>query len=393
MRNVVIAGYGRTPFSRARPKDPEKDPLSGLSGEELLAAIVPQLLDAAKVAKDELDDFIVGCALGVGEQWTFGGRTTSLLCGLPPSVPARSVDMQCGSGMAALQTGYLEIASGQADIVMVGGFEQMTRVPVGPTLFDKGCVSVNPKLLRRNSDWDMFTGLNMGLSAELLAERQGFSRSELDRFAVTSHHRAAVAHDNGVFRGEIIPVTGADGTVLLESDQSIRPETNSEELAQLKSVFKSNGVITAGNSSPLNAGAAAMILMSEEFAHSRGVKPSARILATGLAGVRPELMGIGPVPATHKALRLVDKTVGDIALWEINEAFSVVVLHAARELGLSPEQINIHGGALAIGHPLGATGLRLVGTLARSLDSGQYGCASACVGGGQGIATIIEGCG
>jgi acetyl-CoA acyltransferase len=396
MRQVVIANYGRTPFSRARPKDPQQDPLSALTGEDLLAGIVPQVLSEAQVSGAEVDDFIVGCALGVGEQWTFGGRTSSLRCGLPPSVPARSVDMQCGSGMAAIQIACGEIATGQADIVVVGGMEQMTRVPVGPTLFEKGYLAVNPKLLRRTADWDMLTGLNMGLTAELLAERQGYSRAQLDDLAVRSHRRAALALDQGYFQGEIIPVTDeADGnSLLLAVDQSLRRETCRADLDQLKPVFKADGVITAGNSSPLNAGAAAMVLMAEEIAETRGIRPIARILVTTTAGVRPELMATGPVPATQKALRLAKLATRDIDLWEINEAFSVVVLYAAEQLDLKLSQINMNGGALALGHPLGATGIRLVGTLARTLNqTGQKrGCATACVGGGQGIATLIEAC-
>lgn len=396
MRNVVIGSYGRTPFSRARPKDPHKDPLADLTGGELLAGIVPQLLTQARVAGREIDDFIIGCALGVGEQWTFGGRTSSLLCGLPAEVPAKFIDMQCGSGMAAIQHGALEIATGQAEIVVVCGMEHMTRVPVGPKLFEQGHMSVNPKLMRRTEAWDMLTGMNMGLTAELLAEQQGYSRAQQDAFSVRSHQRAAAALDQGFLQGEIIPLP-ADGTSDrpgFSLDQSIRRETSLDGLAELKTVFKADGVITAGNSSPLTVGAAAMVLMSEDLAKSRGLSPPARILTTATAGVRPELMGTGPVPAAQKALHHAGLKIQNIDYWEINEAFSVVVLHAAEQLGLNLEQVNVHGGALAIGHPLGATGIRLVGTLARTLrlTEKRRGCATACVGGGQGIATVIEAC-
>jgi acetyl-CoA C-acetyltransferase len=257
-------------------------------------------------------------------------------------------------------------------------------------------MSVNPKLMRRTEAWDMLTGMNMGLTAELLAEKQGYSRAQLDAFAVRSHRRAAAALDQGFLQGEIMPLS-ADGTSATPGfalDQSIRPETSLADLAQLKTVFKADGLITAGNSSPLTVGAAAMVLMSEELAKSRGLAPTARILTTATAGVRPELMGTGPVPAAQKALRHAGLNIQDIDYWEINEAFSVVVLHAAEQLGLNLDQINVHGGALAIGHPLGATGIRLVGTLARTLQltETQRGCATACVGGGQGIATVIEAC-
>lgn len=396
MRNVVIGSYGRTPFSRARPRDPQKDPLADLTGEELLARIVPQLLTQARVEGREIDDFIIGCALGVGEQWTFGGRTSSLLCGLPAEVPAKFIDMQCGSGMAAIQHGFMEIATGQAEIVLVCGMEHMTRVPVGPKLFEQGHMSVNPKLMRRTEAWDMLTGMNMGLTAELLAEKQGYTREQLDDFAIRSHQLAAAAFDRGFLQAEIMPLAaeGESDRPGFAVDQGIRRDTCLEDLAELKTVFKADGLITAGNSSPLTVGAAAMVLMSEDLAKSRGLVPTARILATATAGVRPELMGTGPVPASQKALRHTGLKIKEIDCWEINEAFSVVVLHAAEQLGLNLEQINIHGGALAIGHPLGATGIRLVGTLARTLKltEKRRGCATACVGGGQGIATIIEAC-
>ncbi len=394
MRQVVIGSYARTPFSRARPKEPQKDPLADLTGEELLTGIVPQLLSQAQVESQEIDDFIIGCALGVGEQWTFGGRTSSLLCGLPPEVSAKFIDMQCGSGMAAIQHGSMEIATGQADIVVVCGMEHMTRVPVGPKLFEEGHMSINPKLMRRTDDWDMVTGLNMGLTAELLAEKHGYTRAQLDGYSVRSHQLAAEAFDRGFLQGEIVPLPG-DGkndTTDFSVDQSIRRETSLEGLAELNTVFKADGVITPGNSSPLTVGAAAMVLMSEDLAKSRGLSPTARILTTATAGVRPELMGTGPVPASQKALRHAGLKIEEIDRWEINEAFSVVVLHAAEQLGLNLDHINVHGGALAIGHPLGATGIRLVGTLARTLrqTGKRLGCATACVGGGQGIATVIE---
>ncbi len=395
MENIVIAAYGRTPFSRSRPKEPEKDPFGELTGEELLAAIMPEVLGRGAISCGDADKFLVGCALGVGEQWTFGGRTSSLLAGLSARVPSHFIDMQCGSGMAGIHTAFAEIASGQADIVIAAGMEQMTRVPVGPSLFKQGFMKVNKALLTEHPEWDMATGLNMGLTAELLASRGGYGRKELDAFAVSSHQRAALAASDGFFSAEIIPLSGLDEAgkpLRVSADLSIRGGTDSASLANLKPVFKEDGVITAGNSSPLNAGAAAMVLMSETEAKRRGVTPMARIIATGCAGVPPEMMGDGPVPASLKALERAGLSATDIDLWEINEAFSVVVLNAADKLGLAMDRVNVNGGALALGHPLGATGVRLVGTLARALQTSgeKYGCATACVGGGQGIATIIE---
>lgn len=395
MQQVVIGAYRRTAFSRARPRDPEQDPFNSLTAEELLAQTVAVVMKDVGVGPDDADNFIVGCALGVGEQWTFGGRTSSLLAGLGAGVPARSLDMQCGSGMAAIESGFFEIACGQAEIIIVGGMEHMTRMPIGPKLFEKGYVKVNPAVYRKSSDWDMVTGLNMGLTAELLAEQQGFDRRQLDEFAVRSHRLAAAAAKQNFFREETIPVRipGSDSPLTLD-DQNIRAETCVEELAALKTPFQDNGVISAGNSSPLSTGAASLVLMSEDTADRKGIQPIAKILATGIAGVRPELMGTGPIPAIEKALHHAKMSPADIDVWEINEAFSVVVLNAVRGLGLDLNRVNVHGGALAIGHPLGATGVRLVGTLARILrEKGQkLGCAAACIGGGQGIAIIIEAC-
>lgn len=389
MRSVVIVGYGRTPFSRARPQQPDKDPYGEFTAEELLAQVVPVVLEQAGVESAALDNCYVGCALGVGEQWTFGGRTASLLAGLAPDVPARFIDMQCGSGMAAIHSAYLEIACGQADTGLACGMEQMTRVPVGPELFRKGFMVVNPKVYRTTAEWDMVTGLNMGLTAELLAQNCGHTREQLDAYAVMSHQRAVQAYQENFFAAELIPVVAT-----CTADQSLRPQTDAAGLAELQTVFKEDGVITAGNSSPLNSGASAMVLMDEASALRRGLQPLARIVATGCAGVRPELMGTGPVPAIRKSLKNAGWSADNVDLWEVNEAFSTVVLHASERLSIPTERLNVQGGALSIGHPLGATGVRLVGTLARSLQirGKRTGCAAACVGGGQGIATLIEAC-
>lgn len=395
MKNVVIAGYLRTPFSRSKPREPEKDPFHSFTAEELLAKVIGPLLKRTGINNDEPEDFLVGCALGVNEQWTFGGRTPLLMAGLSTDIPARMIDMQCGSSMAAVHTAFLEIACGQKNIALACGMEHMTRVPVGPYLFDREHMTINRKLLKPNDNWDMATGLNMGLTAELLAEKNKYTREMLDIYAERSHKLAAHADESGFFAGELVPVKGhlPDGREhIVDRDMSIRPGTTAEELAQLKTVFKKDGVITAGNSSPLNSGAAAMVLMSEEEAQKRGIEPLARIVSTGSAGTRPELMGTGPVPASLKALANAGLSATDIDVWEINEAFSAVVLNAIDGLGLPPGAVNMNGGAISVGHPLGASGVRLIGTLARTLKDrkGKLGCATACIGGGQGIATVIE---
>ncbi|PLX69089.1 MAG: acetyl-CoA C-acyltransferase [Denitrovibrio sp.] len=395
MKNVVIAGYLRTPFTRSKPREPQLDPFQDYTAEELLKTVIRPLLKKSKVAHDEADDFIVGCALGVNEQWTFGGRTPLLTAGLGTNVPARMIDMQCGSGMAAIHTAFLEIACGQKDIAIACGMEHMTRVPVGPYLFNMEHMKVNKNLFKKSDEYDMVTGMNMGLTAELLAERNGYTREMLDSYAERSHRLAGEADESGFFNGEINPIDGqgAEGRVFkVRSDMNIRPETTIEGLSKLKTAFKDGGMITAGNSSPLTTGAAGMVLMSEETASKKGLKPLARIVSTGSAGTRPEMMGTGPVPASLIALKNAGLNPEDINFWEINEAFSAVVMNAVDELKIPMDNVNINGGAISIGHPLGASGVRLVGTLARILQqkNGKIGCATACIGGGQGIATIIE---
>lgn len=395
MRNVVIASYLRTPFTKSKPRDPDRDPFHEYTAEELLKVIIKPLIKRANVAPDEPEDFLVGCALGVNEQWTFGGRTPLLRAGLGTNVPARMIDMQCGSSMAAIHTAFLEIACGQKDIAIACGMEHMTRVPVGPYLFNMGHMTVSKEIMKKTDEWDMVTGLNMGLTAELLAEKNGYTREQMDEYAERSHKLAANAEERYFLCGEIYPMDGQDscGSVFhVDHDRCIRAETTVEKLAELKTVFKKDGVITAGNSSPLTTGASGMVLMDEETAVRKGLTPLARIVSTGTAGTRPELMGTGPVPASEKALKNAGLRTDDIDFWEINEAFSSVVLNAVDELKLDIGKVNVNGGGISIGHPLGATGVRLVGTLARTLHDkkGNLGCAAACIGGGQGIATIIE---
>lgn len=314
------------------------------------------------------------------------------LANLPKEIPAKFVDQQCGSAMAAVHIGYLEIATGNADVVLAGGMEHMTRIPM-----DALDSTMNPMFFSEPqfAHWDMETSLNMGLTAEKLFEISGLTREELDQWALRSHQRAAKAQADGFFKGEILPVEAeqADGSKMtVEMDQSVRPGTTLEKMGQLRPVFKEGGAITAGNSSPLNAGAAAMILISREKALEIGLTPMGRVRSIGFAGVDPTIMGEGPIPATRKALKTAGLAAEGIDFWEINEAFSVVALHAIRRLGIDPERVNVKGGGIAMGHPLGATGIRLIGTLARILEAegGRFGVATACVGGGQGVATLIE---
>jgi acetyl-CoA acyltransferase len=397
MKEVVIAGYLRTAQSRSRPNDPARDVFCKMRGDELIAKLLPEVVKASGIAPKEIDDFIVGCATAVGEQWAYGGRNPIFLANFPETIPAKFVDQQCGSSMAAVHIGFMEIAQEFCDIVLVGGYENMTRVPMGMATRDRGHIAPHLGLFTDPAylHWDMMTSTNMGLTAEKLSAQAGFTREELDKWGVRSHQRAAQAQANGFLAGEILPIEAeqADGTILkVATDQAVRGDTTLEGLAKLKPAFKKDGVITPGNSSTLNAAASSMILMSKETALKKGIKPLATIKSIGFAGVDPTIMGAGPVPASKMALEKAGLKASDIDFWEINEAFCAVVLNCIKEFGLDPEKVNVMGGGTSIGHALGATGVRLVGTLARTLNAkgGRYGLANACVGGGQGVATVIE---
>jgi acetyl-CoA C-acetyltransferase len=268
---------------------------------------------------------------------------------------------------------------------------------MGGSLIDRGAIVPNMTLFMDPSyrHWDMMTTMNMGLTAEKLFAGSGFSKEDMDSWGVRSHQLAAKAQAEGYFADEIMPIEAeqADGSVLtVDTDQAVRGDTTLEGMAQLRPAFKKDGNITAGNSSPLNAAATSMLLMSKETARRKGIQPLATIRSIGFAGVDPTIMGQGPVPASRMALEKAGLGVSDIDYWEINEAFSIVALNCIRELGIDPDKVNVKGGGIAIGHALGATGIRLTGTLARilRLQGGRYGCANACVGGGQGVATVIE---
>ncbi len=397
MREVVITGYLRTAQSRSRPKDPARDVFCRYRSEELLAKLMPELTKRNGIKPEELDDFIVGCATAVGEQWEYGGRFPIFLANFPESLAAKFVDQQCGSSMAAIHMGFMEIATDNADIVMVGGMEHMTRVPMGGVTSDAGMVAPNLALFSAPEylHWDMMTTLNMGLTAQKLLLKSGLTREDMDKWSLRSHQLAAKAQAEGFFDDEILPIDAeqADGTVLtVKTDQAVRADATLEGLAKLAPAYRKDHLVTAGNSSPLNAAASTMILMAKETAEAKGIKPMATIRSIGFAGVDPTIMGAGPVPASQKALKKAGLQAQDVDYWEINEAFAIVALNCIKELGLNPDKVNINGGGVAIGHALGATGIRLVGTLARILEkkNARYGCANACVGGGQGVATVIE---
>jgi len=397
MREAVIAGYLRTAQSRSRPNDPERDWFYKLRADDLLSRLLPELLKRTGVKGEEIEDCITGAAIGMSENFTYGGRLPVYLSNLPDTVAAKYVDQQCGSSMAAVHIGAMEIMLGYADIVVAAGMEHMTRVPMGQSFRKEGHAKVNMRLLEeeRYAHWDLRNAMNMGMTAEKLFSQRSFNREEMDQWAKRSHDLAVKAQREGFFDGEVFSIEAeqADGSIMtVKKDQAVREHVTLEALAELKPAFTENGVITAGNSSPLNAAASSIVLMSKDKSREKGIQPLATIRSIGFAGVDPTIMGVGPVPATKRALKSAGLTVEDIDYWEINEAFTIVALNCIGELGIEPERVNVKGGATAIGHPLGATGCRLVGTLARILNEKdtRYGCANACCGGGQGVATIIE---
>lgn len=391
MNPVYLTHYQRTAFSRAHPKKVGVDALADWPADRLLALLIDHSLEVSGIGPDRVDDLSLGCALAVKEQWSFGGRYPLMQSRLGDQAATRMIDQQCGSSLAALRFGMMTIGCGAADIALAGGYEQMTRVPMGPALFKEGTLGVPTMPEHNGKTYDMGVALNMGLTAERLAEQSGISRAQMDAFACRSHQRAHQAQKQGFFKNEILPVAVSESESFSQ-DACIRPDTQPDALAQLPAAFSENGDITAGNSSPLTSGASLAMLMSEVALEETGATPLARVVACADRGTRPELMGQGVVPAVQRLLLKSGLTVSDIDLWEINEAFSVVPLYAQQRLGIADDKLNIQGGALALGHPLGATGVRLAGTLARSLQitQGRYGIAAACIGGGQGIALLVE---
>lgn len=381
--------YKRTAFSRARPTDPDRDVFNSIRMDQALSELIKDSISTNGINPAQIDDIIVGCAYQRDENWTYGGRHPVFLSDLPVSVPSMAVDRACASSLNAASIGAMEISSGMSDLVIAGGIEHMTHVP---RLSNKLCTPLieDPAYLA----YRMKEAYSMGITAENLANLSGIGRQEMDEFALQSHRHASEALESGFFKGEILPlkVSVQGEEKVISRDQSIRTNTSIDALSSLRPVFKEDGMITAGNSSPLNAGASMVILASKEAVKKEGLSPLARIRTFSWAGVPPHLMGIGPIPATQKLLEKCNLKTEDIDIWEINEAFAVVVLNAMKELGISSERVNIHGGALAIGHPLGATGTRLLGTASRILNetSGNRAVATLCVGGGQGFSALLE---
>jgi acetyl-CoA acyltransferase len=380
-RAVVVDGV-RTAVGRSHP---QRGCFRDVRSDDLAAACVRALLERTGVAAGEVEEVVLGCAKQTREQGFNVARMVGLLAGLPCEAAGTTVNRLCGSGLQALNQAVHAIMAGAEDVHVVGGLEHMHHLPLGEGR------DPNLRLFHRTSP----AAFHMGLTAEYLARRHEITREDQDRFALRSHQRAAAAHAAGAFRREIIPVWGRDEAgrrCRIDADQCVRPDTSLPALANLRPAFLPDGTVTAGNSAPLNDGAAALLVMSEDKAHALGLQPLARVRATAVAGVEPCLMGTGPVPATHKALQRAGLTLADIDLVELNEAFAAQALACIRMLGLDEERVNVRGGAIAIGHPLGASGARIATTLIHALRdrNATFGLATMCIGGGQGIATIFE---
>lgn len=376
MRNVVIAGYARSPFTLAR-----KGALTKVRPDDLTAQVIKALIERTGVDPKAIEDVIVGCAFPEGEQGLNVARLISFLAGLPQDAAATTVNRFCGSSMQSIHqaAGAIQMNAGEAFIC--AGVESMTRVPMG------GFNTLpNPKLLQ---DYPQ-AYVSMGITAENLAKKYGIDRKAQEQMAVESHAKAAAAQKAGKLKDEIVAIV--DGNNRVELDGCIRPDTSAEGLAGLNPAFDAAGTVTAGTSSPLTDGASATLVCSEDFAKAHGLKPLARIKSIAVAGCAPELMGIGPVPATEKALKRAGLSLKDIDIVELNEAFAAQALACVKQANYDMSKVNLDGGAIALGHPMGATGARITGKAASLLkrEGKQFALATQCIGGGQGIATVLE---
>ncbi|MFS4437084.1 acetyl-CoA C-acetyltransferase [Paracoccaceae bacterium GXU_MW_L88] len=389
MTNVVIASAGRTAvgsFMGSFAKTP---------AHELGAAVIKGVLERAKVSPDEVDETILGQVL-TAAQGQNPARQAHILAGLPEEASAWGLNQVCGSGLRAVMLGAQQIQTGQADIVVAGGQENMSLSPHASTMRagqKMGDAKFTDTMVH-DGLWDAFNNYHMGTTAENVAEKWQISREEQDKFAVTSQNRAEAAQKDGKFKDEIIPFTVKDrkGDKVVEDDEYIRHGASLENMEKLRPAFSKEGSVTAGNASGLNDGAAAVVLMSEENAKERGVKPLARIVAYATAGLDPRIMGAGPIYASQKALKRAGWKVEDLDLIEANEAFAAQACAVNKEMGWDTEKVNVNGGAIAIGHPIGASGARVLVTLLHEMEKrdAKKGLATLCIGGGMGVALCVE---
>jgi acetyl-CoA acyltransferase len=376
MTNVVIAGYARSPFTPAK-----KGALARVRADDMAAAVIRGLIARTGVAAEDIEDIVVGTAFPEGEQGMNVARLIVLLADLPIAVAGMTVNRFCGSSMSAVHIAAGQIQLGAGEVFIAAGIESMSRVPMGGfnPLF-------NPVLNEKNPGAYM----GMGDTAENVARRWQITRDAQEDFAVASHRKAAAAQAAGKFADEIIPIQAGSATV--DRDGCIRAETTKEALAGLKLAFDQEGTVTAGTSSPLTDGASAVLVCSEDYARAKNLPILARIRSVAVSGCEPDIMGVGPVRASRKALERAGLVATDMNVVELNEAFASQAIASMHEIGFLPETVNLDGGAIALGHPLGATGARIVGKAASLLarEGGRYAIATQCIGGGQGIATVLE---
>jgi acetyl-CoA C-acetyltransferase len=398
MPEAVIVATARSPIGRAF-----KGSLKDIRPDDLAAQMVRAVLDKVpQLPADQIDDLMMGCGSPAGEQGFNVARVVSVLAGLP--VPGVTVNRYCSSSLQTIRMAAHAIKAGEGDAFIAAGVECVSRYGHGasdtPTAVNDLFAGASERSAKRamggHEPWTLAEGLPdiyiaMGQTAENVREVEGVSRVEMDEFGLLSQERSVASIDNGFFEREIVPVTLPDGTVVT-IDDGPRRGTTLEGLAQLKPAFRPDGEITAGNACPLNDGAAAVVVMSDTKAAALGIKPLARFVASGVSAVDPEIMGLGPIEASRQALGRAGLTIDDIDLVEINEAFAAQVLPSAKHLGIPMEKLNVHGGAIALGHPFGMTGARIMATLLNGLEStgGRYGLETMCVGGGQGMAMVVE---
>jgi acetyl-CoA C-acetyltransferase len=384
MSEAVIVSIGRTPIGRA-----VKGSLIDQRPDDLGAYVVSEVLKRVpQLDRGQIDDVICGCALPGGEQAHNVARIISILAGV--GAPGTTVNRYCASSLQAVRMAFHAIKAGEGDVFVCAGVESSTRSPFG--MFCDQPDTQNPRLQAGNAEGFPQAYMAMGITAENVADKYDVSREEMDRYALQSQQRAVRAGRDGIFAAEIIPVPLASGT--MTADDGPRPDSSLEKLASLKPVFREGGRVTAGNSCPLNDGAAAAVVMSADLARQLGIKPIARIISTGVSSLEPELMGLGPIESSQQALERAKMTIDDVDVVEINEAFAAQVIPSARGIGIDPfgDKLNPHGGAIALGHPFGMTGVRILATLLNDLRTRDQtiGLETMCVGGGQGMAMIIE---
>jgi len=372
MKSAVIAGYVRSPFAPAN-----KSPLAQVRPDEMTANVVRALVERSRVKVDDIEDLLLGCAFPEGEQGLNLSKLVAMMAGLPQSVAGATINRFCGSSMQSVHSATGAIAIGAGEVFICAGIESMSRVPM---------MGFNPMPHPKFAAEHPEAYIGMGETAENVAKKWGITRAEQEAFAVESHRRAAKAQADGLLKDEIVAIGG------VEADLCIRPETTAEGLAGLKLAFDQNGTVTAGTSSPLTDGAVALLVTSEDYARANKLDILARVKSVAVAGCGPEIMGIGPVPASTKALARAGIGASALDVIELNEAFAAQSLACIRDLQLDKAKVNIDGGAIALGHPLGATGARIVGKAASLLKrtGGKYALATQCIGGGQGIATVLE---